>query len=104
MDADTAKFTFGVTDSSPGSVPLGSIDHNPEHKVFGHVFTSLTFDGVTVNNPHIAVIPDLVGSQGSRQQHRTTGSYDPCMLMTGSAPQITIGMDVLQHLHLCRVR
>jgi len=70
LSANTAKFQFGVTADSPGSTPMGSFDGNPDHKVFGHVFSSLTFDGVTVTNPHVAVIPDLVGSKEGGNPHR----------------------------------
>jgi hypothetical protein len=98
MSAKTAEFAFGLTADSPGSVPLGTVDGNPQHKVFGHVFKTLTFDGVTVNNPHIAIIPDLMGSKdpdntvatGSMIQH----------VDDGLASEVTIGMDVLKQLHL----
>ena len=77
---------------------MGSFDGNPDHKVFGHVFSSLTFDGVTVTNPHVAVIPDLVGSKDPNNVSRADSRVRRVDDNIGS--QLTIGMDVLRKLHL----
>jgi hypothetical protein len=98
ISANTAKFQFGVTADSPGSTPMGSFDGNPDHKVFGHVFSSLTFDGVTVTNPHVAVIPDLVGSKDPNNVTRADSRVRRVDDNIGI--QLTIGMDVLRKLHL----
>jgi predicted aspartyl protease len=98
MSANTAKFAFGVTADSPGSVPLGMVDRDPNHRVFGHVFASLAFEGVTVTNPHFAIRPDLIGSKDPDNGF-TTGSHVQ-RVDDGIGPEITIGMDVLRRLHL----
>jgi predicted aspartyl protease len=98
MSARVAKFVFGVTADTPGSVPLGTMDANPDHKVFGHVFSALTFDGVTVANPHIAVIPDLVGSKDPNNDYRTDSHIKRVDDDFGA--EMTIGMDVIRKLHL----
>ena len=98
LSANTAKFQFGITADSPDSKPLRSFDSDPNHKVFGHVFSTLTFDGVTVTNPHVAIIPDLVGSKDPNNAGRTDtriGRIDDNI-----GPQLTIGMDVLRKLRL----
>ena len=98
LSANTAKFQFGITADSPDSKPLGSFDGNPEHKVFGHVFSTLTFDGVTVTNPHVAIIPDLVGSKDPNNTSRTDTRVR--RIDDNIGPQLTIGMDVLKKLRL----
>jgi hypothetical protein len=98
LSANTAKFQFGITADSPDSKPLGSFDGNPDHKVFGHVFSTLTFEGVTVTNPHVAVIPDLIGSKDPNNSFRTDtriGRVDDNI-----GPELTVGMDVLRKFHL----
>ena len=98
MSAKDAEAAFGITPDSPGFGAAGHGRRRPEHKVFGHVFSSLDFDGVAVNNPHVAVIPDLVGTKdpdngvvtGSLIQH----------VDDGLGSEVTVGMDVLRHLHL----
>lgn len=98
MSAKVAKFVFGVTADTPGSVPLGMVDGNPDHKVFGHVFSTLTFEGVTVNNPHVAIIPDLLGSKDPDNGLRTDSLI--ARVDDGYGAEMTIGMDVIKRLHL----
>lgn len=98
MSAKVAKFVFDVTADTPGSVPLGAVGGNPDHKIFGHVFSTLTFDGVTVTNPHIAIIPDLIGSKDPDNDYRTDSHIKRVDDDIGA--EITIGMDVIKQLHL----
>jgi hypothetical protein len=98
MMAAPAKYKFGITADSPDSVPLGVVDRDPKQKIFGHTFSSLTLDGITVTNPHFAILPDLAGSKdpyndlqpGSRTQR----------VDEGLVSEVTIGMDVLRRLHI----
>ena len=98
LSAKIAKFGFGVTADSPGSTPLGSVDGNPDHKAFGHVFSSLTFDGVTVTNPHVVVIPDLLGSKDPDNGYQTDSHIK--REDDGYGAEITVGMDVLKKLRI----
>ena len=95
MSAETAKRVFGLTADSPGSVPLGTAGGA---KVFGHVFDSLTFEGVTVNQPHVVIRPDLIGSKDPDNGVRTDSRA--LRVDDGIGPEVTLGMDVLKHLHL----
>jgi hypothetical protein len=98
ISANTAKFMFGVTPDTPDARPLGSLDGDPDHKIFGHVFSTLTFDAVTVSNPHFAVIPDLIGSKDPDNSSRTDSRIR--RIDDNIGPQVTIGMDVLRKLRL----
>lgn len=98
MSARVAKFVFGVTPDSPGAVPLGTMDGNPDHKVFGHVFSTMTFEGVTVNNPHVAIIPDLIGSKDPDNGFRTDSHI--ARVDDDIGAEMTIGMDVIRRLRL----
>jgi len=98
LSATKARIAFDLTADSPGSVPLGTVDGDPEHKRFGHVFSSLDFGGVAVANPHVAIIPDLVGAKDPNNGF-TTGSRVQ-RVDDGLASDLTVGMDVLKHLHI----
>jgi hypothetical protein len=98
MSAKTAEFIFGIKADSPGSIPLGTVGGDPDHKVFGHIFSSLSFGDVAVTNAHIAIIPDLLGSKDP-DNGLTTGSLIQ-HVDDGLGSEVTIGMDVLKHLHL----
>ena len=68
------------------------------NRIFAHAFHSLSFGGVTVNNPRLMVRPDRTGAYdhdngtltGSRLYH----------LDDNVEPDISIGMDILSKLHL----
>jgi predicted aspartyl protease len=98
ISANTAKFILGVTQESPGSVPLGSVDGDPHHTAYTHSFSTLTFDGVTVSNPHFVVTPDLIGDKDPNNTSRTdtrTRRIDDYISI-----DLTVGMEVLRKLHL----
>jgi len=95
MSARVADTDFKVREDSPGTVPLGNIGGR---KVFGYVFKTISFGDVTVTNPHIAVLPDLIGRNDPNNGGRTgsrIGRVDDNL-----EPDLTIGMDVLKKLHL----
>lgn len=82
-----AKRVFGLTSGD-------------EDKRFEHTFQNLSFEGLEVGNPHVAILPDqtgkkdpnngyVTGSLVRRQDDRDPG--DPVML---------IGMNILSKLHL----
>ena len=63
MSAKTAKYVFGVTPDQGNLIAAGLDRRRPDHSAFMHTFGSLTFGGVTVNNPQIEIIPDLIGAK-----------------------------------------
>jgi hypothetical protein len=97
LDSDTARELLDLTPDSPGAVPLGALDSNPAHRIFGYTFKTLAIGGVTISNPRFTVRPDLIGKKAaemiSADSHvrRVTDHFLPTM---------EIGMDVLRRLHL----
>lgn len=65
-------------------------------RIFG-----LTADshGVSVANPYIVVVPDLLGSKDPDNRFQT-GSIIKRVDDHPERPELSIGMDVLRHLHL----
>lgn len=97
LDADTAKSVFGLTPDSQGAVPLGALDANPAHRIFGWTFKELKIGGLTITNQRMQVVPDLVGTKSrdtlradSRLVRRTDNFH----------PSMRLGMDLLRRLHL----
>jgi predicted aspartyl protease len=87
-----AKREFGVTRDSPGSVPVGT------GTAFGHVFSSLAFEGITISNPHIVITQNLTGAKDPNN-NPVTGSLTD-RVDDNLASEVTIGMDVLKRLHI----
>ena len=59
-------------------------------RIFTHDFRSLSFAGVAVSNPRLALVPDLI--------RRSTGT--PIPGSESHMPDVLLGMDILQRLHL----
>jgi hypothetical protein len=96
LNEDTAHALFNLTADSPGAVPLGTMG-NTNRKMFGWTFKTLDIGGITVTNPRIRIIPDLVGGRG-----RDTLAADSHIqrITDNLAPTMLIGMDVLKELHI----
>jgi predicted aspartyl protease len=96
MTATAAKRLFDIVPESPGNVPL-----NAQGMVaaFGRVFSALDFEGVTVTNAHIVIVPDLVGSKDPNNGQQT-GSRAKKVDDDVDRADMLIGMNVLRKLHL----
>ena len=95
MSARVASADFNVTGDTPNTVPLGEMSGR---KVFGYAFKTITFGNVTVNNPHIVVLPDVVGRADPANRTRTDSRV--IRVDDNLEPDINIGMDVLRQLHV----
>jgi hypothetical protein len=95
LSAKTADADFNVTGDTPGTVPLGNMSGR---KVFGYVFKTISFGDVTVTNPHIAIIPDIIGLNDPNNAGRTDSRIKKEDDDLG--PDLSIGMDVIRQLHI----
>jgi predicted aspartyl protease len=96
MTADAAKRIFDIVPETPGSMPLNAQGMTA---AFERVFSALDFEGVAVKNPHVIIIPELVGSKDPENSLRTGSSikrYDDL----DDQSDMLIGMDILRKLHL----
>lgn len=96
MPYDTAERLFGWKPDDPGDKVLADSGNG---KIYGHIFSKLDFQGVTVRNPRVVIHPNLIGSKdvnnGQQVGNRARNDdYVPDM------PDILIGLDVLRRLHL----
>jgi predicted aspartyl protease len=82
-----ARRTFGIT-AEDGDKP------------FEHVFQKLSFEGLEVGNPHIAIIPDKTGSKDPNNDFVTGGRLHRIDDADVSDPVMLIGMNILSKLHL----
>jgi hypothetical protein len=93
-----AKRVFDLVPSSPGMKPLGNINGDPKLASFAYTFKTLSFEGITVNNPTVAIMPDRMAMADTSQQ---TGNR---ALTNGefykSSEEVILGMDVMRHLRM----
>ena len=96
MTAAAAKRVFDIEPETQGNVSLHAHDMPG---IFGHIFSTLDFEGVAVANPHIAIRPALVGSKDANNGLQT-GSFIKHVDDLDDQPDLLIGMDILKKLHL----
>lgn len=96
MHAEAAKRLFDLAPDSPGNVPLNA---QGMVEAFGRIFSTLDFEGVAVKNPHVTIIPDLVGSKDPNNSVRTD-TRTRMVDALEDRPDMLIGMDILRKLHL----
>ncbi len=92
ISTDTAKEEFGLDASSPGMEPAGNINNDPNLASHRYRFSTLTLDGITVKNPSILIMPDRLTDAFAKSGQR--------MRKKAALPEVTLGMNVLKHLHL----
>jgi len=96
MMASAAKRVFDIVPEMPGNVPLNT---QGMAAAFGRVFSTLDFEGLAVRNPHIVIVPELIGSKDPNNGTRTD-SRAKMVDDLEDRPDMLIGMDVLKKLHL----
>jgi predicted aspartyl protease len=91
-----AEERFGVDVNAPDMQAVGQLGAASSAKVYRKRFGTLSFEGVTVSNPVISLIPDqMTRSLGDQRQ---TGSLTR-PTDTG-LPDLIVGMDVLSKTHM----
>jgi hypothetical protein len=91
MRRETAEQLFGLKPGSPGMVAQPG-----DAVVFKHVFQQVAFGGVIVQNASVVIPASSTPENGSRDTVLGSRAQSADALI----PELTIGMDVLSHLHL----
>lgn len=89
----TAEHLYNITPGSPDAPVSGILNGAENLTTYHHTFKTLDFDGVTVANPAIELIPDKLSRPFTEVP---TGSHIS-VTDEGVAPPMLIGMDILRH-------
>ena len=95
---DMAKYVFGLKPDSDDMKVVGYIDFDNNAPIYQHHFQTLSFAGVTVNNPHIMILTDIVNKNADHSNQ--TGSLVKRVSDDLTLPKVIVGMDVLSKLHM----
>ena len=95
---DIARSVFKIDPQSPDLKPAGHIGNDESAPVYSYPFKTLTFDSITVNNPKILVLTDIVNKSVDHSFDTTTRATRNNADL--KLPEVIIGMDVLRKLHL----
>lgn len=96
LNLRVAEDRFGVDLKSPDVQPLGQLGNNASAKTYRKRFATMSFEGVTVTNPVIDLIPDK--QTGAFGEDRPTGSL--IHQADRGLPDLIVGMSVLSKLHM----
>jgi predicted aspartyl protease len=99
LNLNVAESDFGLSPKSgPGMTIVGALGDRGSSVIYQHTFKSLSFEGITVANPALDIIPDLEHEKVARSP--ATGTRFNAPDAEQGLHDMLIGMDVLQHVHL----
>ena len=98
MSQEIARTVFGLTLGGPGVEATRDFPAAPGAKVYSHTFGNLSFGDIEVKNPHVELLPDVMGRNGERQQQ--AGNRARLYSDEIKLPELIIGMNVLRKLHV----
>ena len=98
MRLPVAQRDFGLDMNAPGMTPYRAINGDSFLDGSLHNFKTMSFGGMTIDNPQVMVVPDIMSRNADRSPMARNRAYrhnDGLAL-----PELSLGMDVLKHLHL----
>jgi hypothetical protein len=96
LNLDVARRTFRVDVNAPDVEKVGELSGGYTANVYRRRFKSLAFEGVTINDPMITILPDLMG--GMNQGTTRTGSL--IRDERNGLPDMILGMNTLSRMHV----
>ncbi|MBA2587560.1 MAG: retropepsin-like domain-containing protein [Alphaproteobacteria bacterium] len=98
MRLQAARRDFGLKTDSPGMTPYRAINGDAFLTGYLRNFSKLSFGGMTVDNPEVMVVPDMMSRNADKSPMARNRAYHHNADLT--LPELSLGMDVLKHLHL----
>ena len=95
---DIAQRLYGLSMGSADAPENGTLNNDPTLKTYSHIFKSLSFGNLAVNNPRATIIPNAMGRNADRAERQVDRSITENIPL--DAPELIIGMDVLRKLHI----
>ncbi len=100
LNQDVAEDRFGVKFDAPDVKQVGTVGGNANRKVYRRQFQSLAFEGVTIANPELVLLPDELKDRMRNANQPRTGSLTRNDAVTTRLPDMTLGMSTLGKLHV----
>jgi predicted aspartyl protease len=99
MDMGVARRVFGITPETPGVVQDGHVNDDPDLPVYHRTFSTLSFEGITIQNPRIAIADENIAKRDKNDGFET-GSHVRKVSDRIERTPLTIGMNILRKLHM----
>jgi hypothetical protein len=100
LNMEDAQDAFGLTPQSPGIEPGEKLNNDPLLDNYFYSFKNLALEGVTVSNPRIQLLPDLVKAHLNRSHYMEArlAAFDDGEPQ--GLPALVIGYSILRRLHV----
>jgi predicted aspartyl protease len=98
LTTDDAKPLFSLDLGSEETPEAGGVNGNTSLKVYTHIFNSLALGDIAVNNPKIAIVPNVASNNANLSP--LVGEPAKTETEPVNRPDLIIGMDVLRQLHV----
>ena len=95
-----AENGYNLKLGSPDTPALGNLQGHESQATYQHTFKTLEFEGVGINNPQVAIIPDTTRHTRAAIAEPEVGSHLPKAREDEVRITMLIGMSVLRHLHI----
>jgi predicted aspartyl protease len=96
LNMDIARRTFRVNPDAPDVEKVGELTGGYTANIYRRRFKTLAFEGVTINDPMITLLPDMIS--GVNPGAPRTGSI--IRDERAGLPDLILGMDVLSEMHV----
>ncbi len=93
-----AESNYGLKMGAPDTPESGALQGRAASTTYSHNFSTLTFEGITVNNPHVEIIPDL--THDLRAAAPAMGSHLRPTEARENDASMLLGMNILRHFHI----
>jgi Aspartyl protease len=95
---DVVRSAFDLGPGSPDVTPDGHLGNDEHATVYAYPFKTLTFEGVTISNPKVRILPNVMGKNADQTHKVNTliGRNSDDIALS----EVIVGMDVLAKLHL----
>ncbi len=100
MNLAVAEDRFKIDVNAPDVKQIGQVGKIASAKIYRRQFQSLSFEGVTINNPEINLVPDEVRARMPNKNRPKTGSLTRGDTVTSGLPDMTLGMSTLSKMHV----
>jgi predicted aspartyl protease len=95
LNLNDARRLFSVDVNAPDVEKIGELTGGFTANIYRRQFKTLAFEGVTINNPMITLMPDMMnGAVGARAQ---TGSL---IGSRGGLSSLVLGMSTMSYMHI----
>jgi predicted aspartyl protease len=95
-----AEESFGITKDSPGVIKGDYVNGDKRAQDYRRTFDSLTIGGITLKNPTLALLPDLLRNHMLNAHRPKINSHIDTNNEALGLDDVTVGLEELRHLHV----